>query len=152
MIPNHKPLFYDYIDCDGESQISLQISSDIPRLMEEIGAEKTNSVVTDNAVTMQGAWKIIEEKYSHIFCNGCAAHVLNLVIQDICMMEDNEHIMHKAVLVTKFKKYRNALCVAFRKNQKNHTYKKYLTLPVKTRWYTQHECLSNLAGNEDIIQ
>ena len=56
IIPNHKPLFYGYIDCDGESQTSIQISSDIITVIEEIGAQKVNSVVTDNAVTMQVAW------------------------------------------------------------------------------------------------
>lgn len=152
IIPNQKPLFYGYIDCDGESQTSVQIASDLIKVIEEIRVEKVSSVVTDNAVTMQGAWDIIEKKYPHIFCNGCAAHVLNLVIQDICTMDGSEDIINKAILVSKFIKYRNALCVAFRKAQKNQAFKKFLTLPIKTRWYTQYECLNNLVNNEDIIQ
>ena len=101
---------------------------------------------------MQDVWEIIDEKYLHIFCSGCATHVLNLVIQDIYMMNDYEQIINKAILVSKFIEYRNTLCLAFRKAQKNQTYKKFLTFPVKTRWYTHHECLSNLVNNEDIIQ
>ena len=152
IIPNHKPLFYGFIDCDGQSQTSLQIANDLIKVIEEIGAAKINSVVTDNANTMQGAWNIIEQKFPHIFCNGCAAHVLNLLIQDICSMDGNEDIINKATMVAKFIKSRSALSVAFRKAQQNYSFKRFLRLPVKTRWYTQYECLVNLVGNEEIIQ
>ena len=96
--------------------------------------------------------KIIEAKYPHIFCNGCAAHVLNLLVQGICTMRNNEEIVGKATAVAKFIRSRNILSVAFRTAQKNHDYKRFVMLPVKTRWYTQHECLCNLVRNEVIIQ
>jgi len=121
-------------------------------VIDDIGAEKVNSVVTDNASSMRGAWDIIEAKYPHIFCNGCAAHVLNLLIQDICTMGNNEETIKKATAVAKFIRSRNALSVAFRKAQKNHMYKKFVTLPMKIRWYSQHECLCNRVENKDIIQ
>ena len=73
-------MFYGFIDCDGDSQTSQQIATDLLRVIDEIGVEKVNSVVTDNDSSMRGAWSIIEAKYPHIFCNGCAEHVLNLLI------------------------------------------------------------------------
>ena len=57
VIPNQKPLFYGFIDCDGESQTSQQIATDSMHVIDEVGAEKVNSIVTDNASSMRGLSK-----------------------------------------------------------------------------------------------
>ena len=67
-------------------------------------------------------------------------------------MGNNEEVIGKATTVAKFIQSRNVLSVAFRNAQKNHDYERFVTLPAKTRWYTQHECLCNLIRNEVIIQ
>ena len=40
--------------------------------------------MTDSTANMRAAWDILEAEYPHIFCNGCAAHVFNLLVKDIC--------------------------------------------------------------------
>ena len=77
VIPNQKPLFYGFIDCDGESQTFLQFVTDLIRIIEEIGSEKANSIVTDNAITIQGVWDIIEKLPSYFLwlCSACVEFI-----------------------------------------------------------------------------
>ena len=105
LIPNRKPLFYGNKDTTGLSQTSHQIAGDIIELIENIGQEKVVAVVSDNASNMRGAWTIIEQKYPSIFANGCAAQVLNLLIQDLCKLGNDEEV---------FIKYHPALATNFR--------------------------------------
>lgn len=152
IIPNQKPLFYGITDCDGKSQTSMQVAADLVNVIHDIGAEKVVSIVTDNAPNMRSAWKIIEETFPHIYANGCAAHVLNLLIQDICSITKYAETLDRAISVVKFIKSRNHIAVAFRKIQQNHDFKRFVTLPVITRWYTQYQCLNNLINNREVIE
>ena len=152
LIPNKKPLYYGYKDTKGVSQTSKRIAEDISEVIEEIGKNKVVALVSDNASNMRGAWSIIEKNYPHIFANGCAAHVLNLLIQDFCKLGRNEEVLEKATNIVKFIKNRTALTANFRNIQKTAgKYKRFLSLPVVTRWYTQHMCFYNLVKNEDTI-
>jgi hypothetical protein len=51
---------------------------------------------------MRGAWKIIQETHPSIYANGCAAHVLNLLVGDICDIEDHNKALDEAVAMAKF--------------------------------------------------
>ena len=93
LIPNRKPLYYGYRDTEGISQTSERIAEDILDMIDEIGKNKVVALVSDNASNMRGAWTIVERKYPHIFANGCAAHVLNLLIQDLCKVGNNEGLL-----------------------------------------------------------
>lgn len=72
--PNNKPFFYKSINTSGVRQDAQAVTDEIVTIIEELGPEKFCSVVTDNAPVMKAAWKLIEEKFSHISANGCAAH------------------------------------------------------------------------------
>jgi hypothetical protein len=87
IIPGCKPFFYRGISTVGIPQTAEAVAAAILKVIEELGVDKCVSVVTDNASNMQGAWKIIEEKYPKIFANGCGAHVMNLLIKDICELD-----------------------------------------------------------------
>jgi hypothetical protein len=55
------------------SQTSINVAGEIIKVIEELRPDKCVGVVTDNASNMQGAWKIIEDKFPKIHCNGCAS-------------------------------------------------------------------------------
>ena len=84
LVPNQKPFFLKSVSTAGIPQTANRVANDIIGIINEIGINKCVSIVTDNAANMRGAWEIIEEAYPKIYCNGCGAHVMNLLIKDIC--------------------------------------------------------------------
>lgn len=60
------------------------------------------AVITDNTPNMRGAWKIIEREHPLVFDNGRAAHVMNLLIKDICNMAEFRDTLADAMAVIKF--------------------------------------------------
>jgi hypothetical protein len=151
VIPFTKPILFKAIDTSGISQTGECIYKDIKQVIDEIGPEKVSSVVTDNAANMQAAWELIEDNYPGIFANGCAAHVLNLLVKDILEIEEYEKTLQEAVDVTKFIKYRGALSKEFRTIQAPLGCKRFLSIPVKTRWYTQYHCVKNVLDNRQTL-
>jgi hypothetical protein len=102
LIPNSKPFFLKSVSTAGVNQTSKAIADEIFKVIEELGPKKCVSVVTDNAANMRGAWDLIESKYPHIFANGCGAHVMNLLIKDICCLDNLKSIIDNCQSVSKF--------------------------------------------------
>ena len=85
-IPNliNKPLFIKSIST-GETQLTGDnVAKIIKEAIAVVGVNKVTAVITDNTANMRAAWDILEAEYPHIFCNGCAAHVFNFLVKDIC--------------------------------------------------------------------
>ena len=153
-IPNCKPILYKAIETTEISQTGEAIYQELKKVIQEIGPEKVCSVVTDNASNMQAAWNLIEKEYPFMFANGCAAHVLNLLVKDILQISAYEETLRNAVDVSKFIKARGALCKEFRNIQAQSSSikkKRFLSLPVETRWYTQYQCLKNVLDNRETL-
>lgn len=93
---------------------------------------------------MQGAWKIIEDKFPHIFANGCGAHVMNLLIKDICELDRYASILSRVQFVVKFIKERQHILAMFKDLRKQFSISHGLTLTVPTRWYTHYNSCFNL--------
>ena len=64
-------------------------------ILEELRIDNVSAVVTDNAPNMNLLKTKISEKYESIFSIGCAAHGLNLLIQDIASIENIMNILNK---------------------------------------------------------
>lgn len=74
----------DTSDCETPAGKDAAFVADwIIKAIEEIGAEHVVSIVTDGASVMKAAWKIVTNKFPHIVCTWCAAHVLDLLCEDL---------------------------------------------------------------------
>ncbi len=145
----HPPILYKTIDTKGKAQTGQEIADTILEVMEELGGiTKVAGIVTDTAANMQSAWAKIEDKHPLLFCNPCAAHVLNLLVQDICEIPENESTLKKVVQISKFVKFRTAFAAALREllesERKQGNTARFVALPVPTRWFTQYECVKKL--------
>ena len=78
-----------------------------------VGVNKVIAVITDNTASMRAAWDILEAEYPHIFRNGCAAHVFNLLVKDICDTDACSGILEKCRFITHFVKSRTAVIERF---------------------------------------
>jgi Protein of unknown function (DUF 659)/hAT family C-terminal dimerisation region len=74
--------FLNSVDSSGETKDAPYIAQIISQAIEKVGPDKVVQVVTDNAANCKAAWPIISEKYSHIVCSPCAAHCLDLLLED----------------------------------------------------------------------
>eukprot|EP00644_Phytophthora_capsici_P010151 jgi/Phyca11/120494/e_gw1.41.277.1 len=103
----------------GASETAQYVADHIERVMDEVERETgavVAGVLTDNAANMIDAWEILE-RTRPIFGGGCSAHILNLLIEDMY----------------KFQKL-------LRDSHSGH--RRELSVPVSTRWYSVHACLS----------
>ena len=115
-------------------------------MINELGSEKCIGVVTDNASNMTAAWKIIEQTFTTIHCNGCASHVMNLLIRDICETDTYKPLMANIQLVCLFVKSRQHVLAKFNDLRKTYHIARSLKLTVPTRWSSHYHSVNNLLG------
>jgi hypothetical protein len=61
-----EPIFYKAIDSRDHSHTSDYLSNILCESIEEIGFQKVNALVSDNAANMKGAWTLIKNKYPNM--------------------------------------------------------------------------------------
>ena len=146
-------MFYKHIATKSNSQTGEFLADKISDVISQIGAKKVLGVCTDNASYCQKAWRLIEEKYKddQIFGYGCSAHVLNLLVGDICKQPAANLVLETATDIVKEIKQSHILHATFTEIQKSATGIKDLTtlkLPAKTRWGSSLECFKSIDINK----
>lgn len=144
IVPGHKPFFFKSVSTVGIRQTSQAIAKEIMDVINLLGEAKCVSVVTDNASNMRGAWDIIEDKYPHIFANGCGAHVMNLLIKDICEIERYQDTLSEVQFLVRFVKDHHHVLAKFNELRRQYNISKTLCLTVPTRWYTHFNSCETL--------
>lgn len=152
IIPLRPPFFFKSECTSGTRQTSETVSAHIFAVISQLGADKCVSVVTDNASNMQGAWSEIETKHPRIFANGCGAHVLNLLVKDLCEMDQFSDVIDKAMAVARFIKERQHVLTYYSDRAREMSIKRKLVLPVATRWFTQYRTCLNLLDAKFAVQ
>lgn len=71
------------IDCTTDTKTGEFIANGLSEVIDQIGSEKIIQVCTDNASNYVLAGSILMDKYPHLFWTPCAAHVLDLALEDI---------------------------------------------------------------------
>ncbi|XP_034934248.1 uncharacterized protein [Chelonus insularis] len=79
------PVFFKTFPTGTESQTALYISEKIGSVIDALGIKKVIGICTDNCAAMKSAWTLIDQKYNvdKLYCYGCTAHILNLLMKDI---------------------------------------------------------------------
>ncbi|KAE8740028.1 hypothetical protein FOCC_FOCC014473 [Frankliniella occidentalis] len=144
------PLFYHMSVPGTESETSEYVSTELIKVIEKVGSEKVNGICTDNASVMKKAWQIIEKKYPHISCYGCAPHSLNLLSKDVCKLTSIKNTLKNCQKVVKAIKRSHVPLAIFTKKQKKAHGPNAVTLklPGKTRWAGTEEMLTSLHKNK----
>ena len=74
--------FLNSVDSSGETKDAQFIANVIVAAIDKVGPELVVQVITNSAANCKAAWQIIKLKYPHIVCSPCAAHVLDLLMED----------------------------------------------------------------------
>jgi Protein of unknown function (DUF 659)/hAT family C-terminal dimerisation region/BED zinc finger len=153
MICTPKPIFYKSIATDANRHTAEYISEKMISVLREVGAENFLAIVSDNAANMKASWKIIQKTFPHIYCYGCIAHGLNLLIGDVCKLPSLLTILDNVkeiVLYVRRHQVVNATVTKNQQKQKGTTTR--LQLPVVTRWGSNVHCLKSLVNTKAALQ
>jgi hypothetical protein len=105
-----------------------------------VGVENVVQVITDNASNYVLAGKMLESKYRTIFWTPCAAHCIDLMLEDIGKQDWIKNVVEHAKCITKYIYNHSWVLNLMRKN----TGGKELVRPAITRFATHFLTLQSL--------
>jgi hypothetical protein len=94
--------FLDSVDCSAVKKDGRYIFELIDRCVQEIGVQNVVQIVTDNARPNEAAASLLKAKYPFIFWSYCAAHTIDLMLEDIGMIPKVAETINKAKCLTFF--------------------------------------------------
>ncbi len=94
-------MFIKSVDTSGEIKSAHYIAQVLGEAIEEAGVENVVQVITDNAANCKAAGRILEERYPSVTWTGCAAHSVDLFLEDIGKHQAVKDIVDKAKLMIK---------------------------------------------------
>ncbi|KAL0916652.1 hypothetical protein M5K25_014180 [Dendrobium thyrsiflorum] len=71
-------------------------------VVEEIGEQLVVQVVTDNASAYKAAGHMLMEKRKHLYWTPCAAHCIDLILEQLGDLPQHKNALSKAKKITKF--------------------------------------------------
>ena len=83
MTPLSGVCFIQSVDCSSENKDGKYIFELVDKGIEDIGVKNVVQVVTDNARANEAAASYLRAKRPSIYWNGCTAHYINLMLEDI---------------------------------------------------------------------
>ncbi|XP_057443806.1 uncharacterized protein LOC130735955 [Lotus japonicus] len=96
-------VFLNSIDVSGaatrDTNFYFQL---LDKIVEEVGEEHVVQVVTDNEATLKAAGHKLMEKRPHLYWSACAAHCLDLCLEDIGKKKNVQAVLNDAKTVTNF--------------------------------------------------
>ena len=127
-------LFLDAVDTNGKLKDAEYVAGVIIMAIEKVGAANVVAVVTDNAPVCKAAGDIIELRYPHITKLPCVAHVMDLILEDICSLPPFKNLIKRARKVTMFLKNHGTALHMYRKEAARLDLKLELLQPGLTRF------------------
>ena len=89
-------IFLGSVDILGNKKTKEYIAGELKRFIEQIGPMKVGQIYIDNAANMLGAVDKVIETYPHIYKQGCAAHALDLLLEDWAKIPQFKDLIAKA--------------------------------------------------------
>ncbi|KAI0488470.1 hypothetical protein KFK09_028303 [Dendrobium nobile] len=71
-------------------------------VIDEIGEQLVVQVVTDNASAYKAASQMLMEKRTHLYWTPCAAHCIDLILEDLGDLPQHKSALSRAKKITKF--------------------------------------------------
>ncbi|XP_064475346.1 uncharacterized protein LOC135389209 [Ornithodoros turicata] len=151
IVATPEPQFYKCVDTGNNRHTATYISSEIRAVIESLGSSKVVAVVTDNASNMKAACDLVTQHYPHVTAIGCAAHGLNLLMNDLMGLDTLRELNKQAREVIEYVKRSHIVAATFKQKQESNDGEGNsvtLKLPSKTRWAGVTLSLESLARNK----
>ncbi|XP_073038171.1 uncharacterized protein [Primulina eburnea] len=95
-------VFHSSVDCSNKTKTDDFILSLLNKVIDEIGEENVVQVVTDSEGANKAAGAKLMMERPHLFWSPCAAHCLDLILEDVGKMEKVKKCIEKAKQITSF--------------------------------------------------
>ncbi len=135
---------------------------EIEDVMRTIGVERVLPIISNSGSPMVKAQELLTLKYSHIIGIRCSAHVLNLLIQDLCKLPTMYNLITNAKIIVNEingSKKKKGLYneewdqyIAEESIRGEKVFKVSLSLPVTTRWYSVQNMLNVLLKAKLVLE
>ncbi|KAL0240131.1 hypothetical protein GEMRC1_010238 [Eukaryota sp. GEM-RC1] len=109
-------MFYDCINTFGKSKDGKTIFLEIQKVIDRINPAYITNVVTDNAVPMVSAGRLIEKKFRRIVWTRCHSHCVDLLLEDLQKREPIKTIISDSRKLVQFIKNQSSVYAIFKKN------------------------------------
>ena len=133
-------LFLGAVDTSGKEKDAVFVATVIEKFIQQVGEQNIIQVCYDNAPVMLNAGKLVQALYPSIFVQGCAAHAMDLLLEDWSKMKWVKELLDRAKNLVKFIKIRQMPLSVFRK----HEAKLSLLMPGQTRFASHYIMISRL--------
>ncbi|XP_057838277.2 uncharacterized protein LOC131048360 [Cryptomeria japonica] len=133
-------MFLKSIDASSHVKNAAYLCEAIEEVIDEVGEENVVQVVTDNAASYVAAGKLLMERHPKIFWSPCAAHCLDLMLEDIGKLGWVKECVERAKNICKFI-YNHALVLSI---MRQYTGERELARPGITRFASNFLTLKSL--------
>ena len=123
-------IFLGLVDTSGNKKTKEYIAGELKKFIEHIGPMKVSQICIDNAANMLRAVDKVIETYPHIYKQGCAAHALDLLLEDWAKIPQFKDLIAKAKRVCLFVRNHHITLALF----KEFSHNKMLLMPTNT-WF-----------------
>ncbi|XP_045809908.1 uncharacterized protein LOC123904267 [Trifolium pratense] len=95
-------VFLKSVDASDASKTADMLYKLFREVVLYIGPENVVHIVTDNAANYVAAGRLLEKEFPKLFWSPCAAHCINLMLQDMGKLEEVSDVVSHATNITKF--------------------------------------------------
>ena len=155
-------VFHKSIEVGGESVDNTLLVREIEKVIKDLKVHKVVGLITDNASPMILAHEVLTDKYPFLVAVRCSAHVMNLLIQDICKIQTLNTLVRqtrcivKEIIGSKVKKGKYnefwSKHIEEEKMNNNKVVQVSLLLSTETRWYSVKNMMNHLLRAKDVLQ
>ena len=107
-------MFIRSVNTTGQVKNATFLADIMDDAIKDVSPELVVQAITDNAVVCHAAGKIVSERYPHIIISGCAAHAIDLMLEDIYKLGTVNDLVKKDKQVCKTVCNHHASLAAFK--------------------------------------
>ncbi|XP_058741895.1 uncharacterized protein LOC131614308 [Vicia villosa] len=141
-------VFIKSVDASGASKTANTLFKLFKEIVLYVGQENVVQIVTDNAANYVAAGKLLEREFPKLFWSPCAAHCINLMLQDMGKLEEVCETMSQASKITKYI-YNHCFALYL---MRQHTGGREILRPAPTRFATNFIALQSILSHKDALR
>ncbi|XP_073114865.1 uncharacterized protein [Elaeis guineensis] len=141
-------VFLKSVDASDTSKTADMLYKLFKKIVMSVGFENVVHVVTDNAANYVAVGKKLEQDFPTLFWSPCAAHCLNLIMQDIGKLVSVKNTVAHAASITKYI-YNHCYPLYL---MRKFTGGKEIIRPAPTRFATNFIALQSILGHKDVLR
>ncbi|CAN6248725.1 unnamed protein product [Urochloa humidicola] len=140
--------FLESVDASADVQDAFMLADLLEKRIDVIGKEKVVQVITDNGANYKAAGRILMERIPTLFWSPCAAHCLDLMLEDIGKLQPFKKTIARARSITTFI-YRHGRILSLMREKTGGS---DLVRPAATRFATSFLTLKSLHKHKDALK